>query len=160
MQKLGQYIIALICAAFISGILLSFFQSGPTRSILRLCCGAFISLTALSLFPNFSIPDLNSFRSHFILEGQQIAAHGEKTAREEIQKNIKRTLEEYICDVAQREGAELQVNIHISDTGIPEAIQLQGQFVEATQAKLQSMITKDLGIRKEDQEWIGMRNRE
>lgn len=155
MQQLGQYVVSLTAAALICGILLSLFRDGPVRLIVRLVCGVFLTVTALSPLTDLSIPDVSAFVSDYRAEGEANAALGENLARAETQKRIRQQLEAYILDKATLMGAEITADISLNDEGYPEAVCLSGEVTDAVRQQLQEMITNDLGIPKENQQWIG-----
>lgn len=155
MQQLGQYVVTLTVAALISGILLSLFQDGPVRSILRLVCGIFLTVTALSPLTDLSIPDVSAFASDYMAEGKAAAALGEDIARAETQERIRQQLKAYILDKASLIGAKITADISFNDEGYPETVRLSGEATDSVKQQLQEMITNDLGISKENQQWIG-----
>lgn len=155
MHQLGQYITTLTVVSLISGILLSLLQDGTIRSLLRICCGIFLTVTALSPFVEIEIPAIPEMDCHYLTEGSRIADMAEQSAQTEMKRHIKALLEEYIYDMAQKEGADIRATICLDSSGIPESVQLHGMASDPVQIKLQELITNDLGIRKENQEWIG-----
>lgn len=154
MQMLGKYVAGLTAAALISGILLSLFPKGRIRCLMQLICGLFLSVTALSPVMDFTIPDLSEFTSEYLSAGQSYSQLGENNAREETHQRIKDMLEAYILDKAAAEQAEITADVALSPEGFPESVTLTGYLPERVQQKLEEMIAKDLGIPKENQQWI------
>ena len=62
MEAVGAYIMRLVCACLICGILQSVYPKGSTREILKILCGIFIAFTALS--PVYQL-DFSGFTSYF-----------------------------------------------------------------------------------------------
>ena len=155
MQQLGQYVVSLTSVALISGILLSVLKEGPIHSLIRLLSGILLIITAVAPLKDVTLPDMTEFASGYILEGRNAAAQGSRIAEEERTIRIKEALEEYICDKASAQGAMIQASVSLDETGAPEAVQIIGDADQNIRKSLQSLITKELGIREENQEWIG-----
>ena len=76
-------------------------------------------------------------------------------AKEECILRIKEALEEYICNKASDLGGDISASVCLDESGNPESVQLTGSTDSKMRQELQIFITKELGIRKENQEWIG-----
>lgn len=155
MQQLGQYVVSLTSVALISGILLSLVREGPTHTFLRLLTGILMIITALPPLTDVTVPDLMQFASDYLQEGNEAAEQGNRMAKEERILRIKEALEEYIYDKASALGEELCVSACLDESGNPVSVQLIGSIDSKARQELQTFITKELGIRKENQEWIG-----
>ena len=155
MQQLGQYVVSITALALISGFLLALLQNGAARSLVRLLSGILLIMTAISPLNDVSIPEMTEFAADYFQEGKEAAGQGELIARKERTVRIKKTLEEYICDKAAAMGVNLHVSVSLDELDAPVSIKLIGNHDEKIQQELQSLITKELGIRKENQEWIG-----
>lgn len=155
MQILGKYVAALTAAALISGILLSMFPKGRMRGLIQLVCGIFLTVTALSPVLDVSLPDLSEFASDYLSTGEFFSQMGENNAREEVHQRIKDMLEAYILDKAEAAQAQITADVKLTSEGFPESVTLTGKLPETTQQQLEAMIANDLGIPKENQQWIG-----
>ena len=155
MQQLGQYVVSITAAALICGILLSVCREGTARSVIRLVCGIFLTITALSPMTDLSVPDFSVFASDHLAEGHAAASRGENQAKEETQERIRQHLEAYILDKASLVDAEITADILLSESGYPETVRLAGAVSDTAKQQLQEIITNDLGIPKENQQWIG-----
>ena len=155
MQALGRYVAGLTAAALISGILLSMFPKGRMRSLIQLVCGIFLTVTALSPGMEVSLPDLTQYTSEYLSTGEALSQLGENNAREETHQRIKDMLEAYILDKAAAAQAQITADVKLTSEGFPESVTLTGKLPETTQQQLEAMIANDLGIPKENQQWIG-----
>lgn len=155
MQQLGEYVVTLTVIALISSILLSLFPEGSARTMVRLVCGVILTVTALSPVSDIQIPDFEDFLSEYMDSGQSVAAMGEAMAEEERLGLIKLGLEAYILDKAAAIGCETVPDIQLNKNGNPIAILISGDVSEYQRQQLQLVITNDLGIPKEDQQWTG-----
>jgi len=155
MQQFGQYVVTLTAAALISGMILSLFPEGSLRELIRLVCGVFLTVTAILPLMDITLPNLPAFGAEYLAEGQAAAKFGEQMAKESVQLRIKEQLEAYILDKAFQMGAEIMADISVNESGNPESIQLSGEITDVMRRQLQECITNDLGIPKENQQWIG-----
>ena len=151
----GQYVVSLTSVALISGILLSLVREGPTHTFLRLLTGILMIITALPPLTDVTVPDLMQFASDYIQEGNEATEQGTLMAKEECIFRIKEALEEYICNKASDLGGDISASVCLDESGNPESVQLTGSTDSKMRQELQIFITKELGIRKENQEWIG-----
>lgn len=155
MQQLGKYVVTLITMSLICGMLLSLFQKGRMRSLLRFVCGVFLTIIAVSPLTNLSVPDLSLYASDYLSDGEVLANQGENIAAAQINERIKNMLEAYILDKATAIQAEIAADVILDTEGIPESVILSGKITADAQQKLTEVIAKDLGIPKEKQQWIG-----
>lgn len=155
MQQLGQYVVSLTAAALISGILLSLFPEGTMRTLLRLVCGTVLAVTALAPLTDLKLPDLDSVMQDYLPEGQAASDLGEDMARAERQELIKLGLEAYILDKAEAAGCQVLPTVTLDGEGNPVSVILTGEVTTSQRQQLEEVITKDLGIPKEDQQWTG-----
>ena len=153
MQQLGQYVVSITSVALISGILLSVLQEESTRSLIRLLSGVILITTALSPLKDAVFPDMTEFAYGFFQEGQEVAAQGSLLAEEERTIRIKEALEEYISDKASAMGADIHISVHLDGAGVPASVQITGDADIGIRWELETLITKELGIRKENQQW-------
>lgn len=155
MQQLGQYVVSITVLALISGFLLALLQEGAARSFVRLLSGILLIMTAISPLKDVFFPDMTEFTADYLQDGREAAGQGEWIARKERTARIKEALEEYICDKAAALGADLRASVSLDESDAPVSVKLIGTTDEKIRQELQALITKELGIRKENQEWIG-----
>ena len=155
MQQFGQWVVSVTSVALITGILLSVLQEGAIRSLIRLLSGILLIITAVSPLTDVSIPDLRGYVSGSFADGVKAAEQGEHMAEEERRHRIKEALEEYICAKASEMGAQIRTSITLDDIGAPVSIRIIGNADKEIRQTIRTLITKELGIREEHQEWIG-----
>ena len=156
MEAVGAYIMRLVCACLICGILQSVYPKGSTREILKILCALFIAFTALS--PVYQL-DFSGFTSYFseIRDVADAAAEdGRDLACEEYFSIIKNQTETYILDKAAQLNLCLEVEIKQDiDSGVPVEVILRGNVPPYGRRQLTDYISQTLGIGKEHQQWIG-----
>ena len=62
-------------------------------------------------------------------------------------------LESYILDKADALGLSPAVSVTVDPEGLPTGVCIEGSYTQEQQTALQTVITNDLGISKEDQQW-------
>ena len=153
MAAFRQYVLSLTAAALLGGILLSCVPEGSSRKILRLVCGILITVTALKPLGQLRLPDLDALTGEYRQQAEAAVAMGQEMARLEAQEGIRNDLEAYILDKAASVGANIQVELRL-DGYVPAAVTIHGTVLPAAKLRLQRMFETDLGIAKENQEWI------
>lgn len=154
MHRIGVYALSLITASLICGILQSVIPAGSRKRILGIICGVFLLLILLTPLSDIQLPDLQDYLSRFQTEGEAAAAMGQKMALTERQELIILGLRSYILDKAAALGFDPEVNVTLDPEGVPTAVSLEGSFTPSQQEALQAILTNDLGIAKEDQQWM------
>ena len=154
MAPFRQYVLSLTAAALLSGILLSCVPEGSGRKILRLACGILLTVTALKPLGQLRLPDLDALTGEYRQQAEAAAAMGQEMARLEAHEGIRKALEAYILDKAAELGMDVTPEIFLDESGIPVSIRLEGEISSELRQKMQTIITNDLGIPGEAQEWI------
>lgn len=158
MEMLSQYLLRIISAAMILGILTGIIDKKTSSgALLRLIGGIFLALVMLQPLLHFDWSVLTSFAEDYTLDAYQAAIVGESLAREEYRAIIKAETEAYILDKACSYGQELTVEVTLSkdDPPVPEAVCIQGNVSPYAKSMLSNDLQENLMIRKEDQLWIG-----
>lgn len=158
MDKLSGYVLSVIAAALILGILKGIIGSnGSAAALMRLVGGLFLAFVMIQPIAKFDFSAITAFIEDSSVEGELTAAQGERIADEEYRSIIKSNVEAYILDKAQTCGAQLSVEVTLSeeDDAVPEEVRLRGNVSPYAKSQLQTMMEEDLGIAKENQIWIG-----
>lgn len=155
MYQLGKYIVSLIVTALLSGILIALFPDGTTPKILRMVCGIMLCLCVLNPLTQFTVPQYDDIFSDYLEEGTQAAEQGAKIAQYERDELIKYGLETYVLEKASVLGADITANVQLDMDGNPIHITVNGTASNTIQKELKQMISNDLGIPEEDQQWSG-----
>ena len=153
MHRVGVYVISLIAVSLICGVLQSIMPAGSRKQILRILCGVFLLLTLLTPLSDIRMPDLTDYLSSFRAEGEAAAVMGQEMALTERQELIKLGLEAYILEKAEALGVTPKIIVAVDPEGRPTAIIVEGSFTREQECALGTVITNDLGIAEEDQQW-------
>lgn len=149
------YFFRLLCTSVLCTLLLSLFPEGKMKGILRLFAGMILTVTLLR--PGFEIPlkELTDMGSSCLQQGRAAAAEGLAQAGQQQYRFIKETLEAYILDKAKALGCTISVRVELDGDGIPERAILSGSIAGEERRELERILTEELGIAKEEQQWNG-----
>ena len=142
----------------ITGILTGFTDSkSATGVLLRMVSGLFLCIIAVSPMADLDLSYLTDFVETFEESAQTAAAVGTSMADDALRQIIKTETEAYILDKASIYGAEIHVDVELSEDEIPcpVGVTINGVYDAAIQRDLQNMIEAELGITKERQKWNG-----
>lgn len=158
MAAASRYLLSVVAAAILVGVLTGIMdKKGSSGTLIRLIGALFMTFTIIQPFTNFDWSYLTAFAEEFSADGEAAAAQGEILADEEYRSIIKSQVEAYILDKAESYQAELSVEVTLStdDPPVPATVRLQGAVSPYAKNALQKMMEEELGIREEDQLWIG-----
>ena len=147
-------------AAILCGLILSVVPKGQLRGIIKLICGVFLALLIIKPITNLDLDKLLSrFPGEWETEGESAAAFGEEIARDSMSDYIKRETEAYILDKATGFGFDLEVEVSVAkeELPLPEKAVIYGDLPETVRRELERIIVENLGVAKENLEWIGQR---
>lgn len=156
MEGIREYLISVIAAALLCGILKSLVgEKGSISGLLRLICGIFLALTVIRPLKDFSLTDFSPLSSDLMNEARSASDEGVDYARQAIARHISEACEAYILDKAQTLGAHIRVEIQVSgdSTPVPVSCEISGELSPYARNQLKQILEKDLGIPEEDQKW-------
>ena len=158
MDALRQYILSVSVAAILCGLVSSLMPKGNFQSILKLICGVFLALLVVKPVSELDPKSiLTRITGQVTQEGEAAVAFGEEMARDSMTQYIKREAEAYILDKANAHGitAEVEVSVGAGELPIPVAAVIRGTVPEPLKLELERLIGENLGIAKENLQWIG-----
>lgn len=157
MKELGEYLIHLTAAALICGVAIRFVRGNQMISIIiKLICGVFLAYSLIKPVPELRIKQIDNIVSDIGKEGERFAAEGMEYTRTALSESITQRTEAYIMEKAKAMHADLAVEVELSDDDIPipVAVSLTGDVAPYTKSQLSELISTDLDIPKEKQQWI------
>ena len=148
MGSLRRYILAIVTAAILGGILTGIVRDGSCGKLLKLMCGVFFLLTAIQPITGVRIPDLSQWVQAYSSEAENYFARQRETI-------IKEKTEAYILDKAGQLGLQLQAEVSVSETEepVPWAVVLSGEVKPDQKRRLEAILEQELGIARENQQW-------
>lgn len=158
MQQLKEYVISVVAAAVIVGIITGLLHKKDMSAILiRMIGGLFLAFTVIRPVVAMDIADIGSYIAAFSESGADAVQEGEKLADDAYRMYIKSKTEAYILDKAAAFGGQLEVEVTLDeeDIPVPVSIRIEGNVSPYAKASLREMMVHDLGILEENQLWIG-----
>lgn len=153
MEAIHQYALTLICTALVCGILLQLLPSGTMGGILRFVCSALMIYALIVPLYGMDLPDFERFFENYSVKGEYTAQTGADMAEEERLLLIKAGLEAYLLDRAAAINCQITADVCLNMEGYPDSILLTGVVSEDQRQQLCSIISNDLGIPEENQQW-------
>lgn len=155
MDDLREYVIGIVAAAMLSGILIRLTQNSGSKEIVRMLCGVFMTITLIHPFAGRKellwepiLPEISGL-------AEDISAEGTAAAENIKREFIKQRVETYILSRAEAMETDLQADVKLGDDCVPVSVRLTGRISPLNRSKLTQIIASELGIPKEQQEWIG-----
>lgn len=156
MDAFRNYLLRLICAALVAGILSDLSEKTSFKKQMRLVCSLFVTVALLEPLVHLSLPNLEQLGNQFLSDAKEAVVRGENFRVRSVAGIIKDEAESYIQKEASAIGAELTVEITLDagDPPAPESVILRGSFDASSEWEISSILTRELGIPKENQTWI------
>lgn len=157
MEAVRQYVVSVVSAALICGIVTGLMKKGTAQEVVKLICGLFLTFTVIRPITQLDLSEFSDFGLSYSQDAARASAMGENLARESLTDIIKAETEAYILDKAAALGISVDVHVIVSDADppVPVAIRLSGTASPYIRQQLESLIQKDLGIAKENLLWTG-----
>lgn len=155
MEALGQYILSVILAALICGILSSLVPDSG-KAWMQLLCGLVMVICLIRPFSGIQNLDFSLIEDTIQQDGNDWSNQGEKMARNAMSDIITQNSQAYIMDKAEQLGIHVRVKIHVSNDTIPVPVgaELYGEVSPYARLQLESLIEDALGIAKENIRWM------
>lgn len=155
MTVLRNYVIRVVCAAIVCAVITSVDPKGRSSGIIKLICGLFLAFTFLQpmgqLSLEFDVP-FDGIQE----DAASFSSLGEECAKQSLAQVIKEEAEAYILDKAASLNIQVKAQITLSDDPIPLPVgsRICGQLSPYARAQLEHILEDELGIAKENQQWI------
>lgn len=149
----GKYVLSLVTAALIGGILTGILPENSGGKLIRLLCGVFLLTAVLQPAAALELPDLNAWLSDFDRDAQAAVREGEDYLAEEKRRVIRQRLETYILDKAKDLGLTLSVEVSLTEDDLPRSARLTGDYTQEQKDSLTYILKTELGIPEARQQW-------
>ena len=156
MDEIRQYLLSVIAAAMISGMITGLLgKKGTYPSVVKLLCGIFVAITVIAPLTKIQLSEYDLHITKLQSEADKIIATAEADRRNETAARIKEQTETYILKKASDLDLTIAVDVSIDtyDTLLPQSIIITGAASPTAKDTLQEIIANDLGISKEKQTW-------
>ncbi len=156
MESIREYLVSVTAAAMLCGIIKCLAgEKWSSSGILPLICGIFMTLTVIRPLREIQLKDLALLTHQIQSDAQLAVTEGEDYAKRAMARHIKEQSEAYILDKAQAFNAQITVEVTVDgDTQVPVNCVIVGKFSTYAKQQLTRILENDLGIRREDQQWI------
>ena len=157
MESFKAYIMSVCAAAIISACANALLKSKSNAKLIRLICCIFVMITVIKPIASVKFPDLEKIISARSYDSSDHISAGISQAAALQKEVILQRVEEYILDKAEQLECDLVVSVFLRDEAPyePVGVKIQGEISPYAKSILSSSLYQDLGIAREDQQWIG-----
>ena len=154
MSDLQGYLLGVVATAMLNGILIRITKSSGSKDIIRMVCGVFLTIVLIQPFLGRKL-QWESVLPDMELRTEEITAEAAATAEDIRRKFIKQRVETYILSRAGTMNVDIQPDVALGEDCVPVSVRIAGSVPPLCRSKLSQIITSELGIPRERQEWIG-----
>lgn len=155
MGGLRAYLLRLLWAAMVCGIVNRTAKGSVCAPVIRLLCGVFLTVVLVQPLCGLSFEEPLRWTEDLNALGAEIVAQGSREAQAQKAAVIKTRLEAYIVEKADQAGASVSADITLDGDGFPQAVTVTGALSPAAKGRLKRMLTQELGIPEVRQQWNG-----
>ena len=158
MGEIRQYLIRVTATAIICGIVAAITgKKGSIPAMIRVMSALLLATVLIAPIVKLRLPEFSDLRDQLRIEGDAFVEEGMLSSREALAAIIKRETEAYILDKAASVGADITVNVSLTEDTLPapKSVQISGAVSPYGKTWLQQKISEELGIPLEEQKWIG-----
>ena len=155
MAGLRAYLLRLLWAAMVCGILNRTVKGSGCAPVIRLLCGVFLTVVLVQPLCGLSFEEPLRWTEDLNALGAEIVEQGSREAQAQKEAIIKARLEAYIVEKADQAGASVSADITLDDDGLPRAVTVTGALSPAAKRQLRQVMTEALGIPEVRQQWNG-----
>lgn len=155
MEGIRQYVLTVICAVFLCGIALCFVPDAE-KKLVQFVSGLIVTITALTPVLKSGDFSLDLYLGQISADSRWAVSTGQIAATETTSAFIKEKTESYILNKAAELGAQIDVDVSLTDDNlpVPDEITVCGVLSPYAKKQLSDQIRNDLGIEEDNQIWI------
>lgn len=156
MESVSNYLLTVIAGSVICTLIICIIgKKNHYYGIIKLLLGLFLAITVISPWTNLNFNNISYHFSQFHADGSSAVGNGTTMANNAMGELIKQNAEAYILDKANSMGANVDVEITVSDGSppVPIGVVIRGVVAPYIKGRLQQMLEKDFEITKENQLW-------
>lgn len=156
MGDIRAYVLSVTAAAILCGLVnVLIGKTGTVAALTKLLTGVVLAAAVLRPLGGLAIGDLDAYLQSLDMDAQAAAAVGTEMTREAMAARIKEQTEAYILDKAASLQMDVTVEVILDDGDmpVPVGVILTGSASPYAKSTLESMISEELGIPKEEQKW-------
>lgn len=157
MSSIGNYVLTIIITGFVCSILSDLIQNPVSGAIINMISGMILAITIFAPISNIDVSSYLDFNISVMDEAAAAANEGIAKSKQALYTSIKQETESYIQEKAAAMGTQISAKVSFSNDDLPVPISavISGAISPAVKQKLQDLIETQLGITKENTQWIG-----
>ena len=149
-----QYIFSILGCSLICGLFLQIIADTKKKSLIQMICGTVITIMILSPISRIDFRELLHSSDIEQISPARYIAEGKKTAMEAKSEAMTSCCETYILDRAKILGCNVTATVTLDENFIPIFVKIVGDIEPSIQEELENILIVEMGIPKENQEWI------
>lgn len=128
---------------------------GASKQSLKLLAGMLMALAVVRPWVQISMDDLFGWTGDITQQAEAVASQGADLGAQAYYDGIKQRLEAYILDEAEALGAQIEVDVELSEDEILQPVRavICGALSPSARNRLETLLTKELGISREEIQW-------
>ncbi len=155
MEGLRTYALTLVTAALLISVVLNLQPEGISKELVRILCGIILTCAVIKPIVGWRLPYWGEFLHETQTAAQVHVETGTQLVRDSMDQYISQQLAAYIWDKADLTETDAQICFTMNEKYLPQSVRITGKFSEKEREWIEVILTQDLGIPKEAQEWIG-----
>lgn len=157
MEGVREYLLSVTAGAVLCGLLGSLTgQTGSFSGLYKLISGIFLCFLVISPLTKVELTDLSRYAVDLMESSRAAAQEGEEAGDDMLRQIITDETRAYIMDKARSYGADVQVDITLSEDEppVPLGCTIRGSISPYVKQQLKKILIQDLGIPEEHHTWI------
>ena len=157
MVGVREYLLSVTAGAILCGVLSNLTgEKGSLSGLYKLISGLFLSFLVISPLTQVNLRNFTHITEDLVSEGEHLTEEGRENYEHTLRQIITEETRAYIMDKARSYGAEIQVEITLTqdDPPIPHSCIITGPISPYVKQQLKNILITDLGIPEENHTWI------
>lgn len=156
MDGIREYLIQVTAAGLICGVVNTLVgKKGSVAASVRVMTVILMVVTMASPLVKLRLTGISDFLNEIRFDGSLYAQQGSQASKDAVSDIIKERTEAYILDKAASLGADIRVELALSqdELPVPVSVTIYGAVSPVGKRRLQEVIRDELGIPLEAQKW-------
>ncbi len=156
MEGVRAYLLSVCASAILCGVVLRLLgKKDAPAAVGKMVCGVFLTLAVLQPLARLRPGLWENLSFDAEQAAQQAVQQGQAESKKALEKIIKDKAEAYILEKAGQLSASVTVEVSVGGDSIPvpQSVRLDGAVTPYAKSRLQTIISEELGISKENQIW-------
>lgn len=156
MLHIKAYILSVISTAILCAVAINLVPAQKeTKKLITTVAGLVLLVAAINPITQIPLMNLDSWFEDQFTEADEIVKHGQQYTHQALKESISGQVKAYIEDKAAALGADIKVELALSEDAlpIPIGVCIQGDISPYVKSQLKYILETDLGIAGENQKW-------